>query len=295
MTNEAVNLIILAFMILVLGFAFYSIWDTGRIYEDSDAARYETYKPTDEEDSPSFEELCAMNPDVLGWISIYGTGIDYPVVQGETNDDYINTNVEGQFALGGSIFLDAANQRDFSDFNTIIYGHHMEKNEMFGDLDLFEDEAFFNSHEYGSLYYGNRLHGLHMFAMIDADAYDFTLNNAKVSDGGRESFLAYVKKIARFSRDIGVKADDHVVLLSTCASGTDRRYVLMARIEDQVHPDTFANTSDHTVKRQVAGKPSADGMAPRLIAGLSLAAGVLLILYFVVKRGDAGFDWKKKK
>lgn len=164
-TDRTLDLVVITLILVSLAYAIYSIWDTDQIYTASEATVYETYKPTEKADSPTYDELQKINPDVCAWIDIYGTGIDYPVVQGENNDDYMNKTVTGDFALGGSIFLDHTNAKDFSDFNTIIYGHHMEKHEMFGDLDLFEEKEFFNEHRYGSLYFGGRLHGLTIFAM----------------------------------------------------------------------------------------------------------------------------------
>ena len=131
--SELVTLSVITFFLLMFLYASWSIYDAQRIFSGADTTVYETYKPeSDVDDSPTFQELVAINPDVLGWITVYGTGIDYPLVQGETNDSYINTSVEKKFSLSGSIFLDSANEPDFSDFNTIIHGHHMEKHEMFG-------------------------------------------------------------------------------------------------------------------------------------------------------------------
>ena len=85
----------------------------------------------------SFEELQKINPEVFGWLNIPDTHIDYPLVQAEGNSKYVNTDVKGNFSLSGSIFLDCRNHKDFSDCNHIIYGHHMQKDAMFGELERF--------------------------------------------------------------------------------------------------------------------------------------------------------------
>ena len=119
--SELVTLSVITFFLLMFLYASWSIYDAQRIFSGADTTVYETYKPeSDVDDSPTFQELVAINPDVLGWITVYGTGIDYPLVQGETNDSYINTSVEKKFSLSGSIFLDSANEPDFSDFNTVV-------------------------------------------------------------------------------------------------------------------------------------------------------------------------------
>ena len=68
----------------------------------------------------------ALNPDVCGWLTIDGTHIDYPLVQGATNMDYINRDVYGEFSLSGAVFLDSRSKADFSDGYSIVYAHHME-------------------------------------------------------------------------------------------------------------------------------------------------------------------------
>lgn len=109
MIDSTVNIAVLLFFILCVLFSGYSIWDNNHIYTKASPSVYETYKP-EKEDTKSFEELIKINPDVYGWISIYGTQIDYPLVQGEDNDKYVNTDAQGNFSLSGSLFLDCQNK-----------------------------------------------------------------------------------------------------------------------------------------------------------------------------------------
>lgn len=92
--------------------------------------------------SVDFEALQAVNPDIVGWLYIEVEDISYPIVQGEDNDEYLHTTVEGTYNFSGSIFMECQNSSDFSDPNTIIYGHNMKDESMFGKLDQllsFED------------------------------------------------------------------------------------------------------------------------------------------------------------
>lgn len=268
-------------MTVIFGYGAYSIWDTNQIYTASDAKQYETYKPlSNDHDSPSFNELVVMNPDVLGWINVYGTGIDYPLVQGEDNDEYMNTTATGEFALGGSIFLDHTNAKDFTDFNTVIYGHHMEKSEMFGDIDKFDDQQFFESHQYGNLYYGGKNHGLKFFAMVDADAYDFTLYNPHVEDPA--SYLDYIKSKARYWRDGVADSNSHIVMLSTCAStATNGRYVLFGAITDDTYQNTF-ETKPVVISRTLTGGSSTVPAQYYWIAGAALSGVLILVICLIV-------------
>ena len=195
------NAVLLTLLVLLM-FAAYALWDTHQMLAAADANNYQTYKPINEE-TKSFEDFRAMNNDVIGWLTIYDTTIDYPVVRSpKSNDDYLSKNPEGEWEGSGSLFLDHNNKADFSDFNTIIFGHHMAGPAMFGQLDEFLNKDFFDKHEYANLYYSDgglelvqntnsnpgavqqiglhyeftnyqgRNHGIQFFAMIQADGHD---------------------------------------------------------------------------------------------------------------------------
>ncbi|HIQ99134.1 MAG TPA: class B sortase [Candidatus Scybalocola faecavium] len=240
LVDSAVNLAVLAAFLLLFAYGCYALWDSEQVYATSDSSRYEVYKPT-EDDSLSFQELVAMNPEVFGWLTVYGTQIDYPLVQAQDNDKYINTDVEGNFSLGGSIFLDYRNSRDFSDFNSIIYGHHMAEAAMFGELAEFKEKSYFDSHPYGSLYYHGKSWGLEFFAFIEADAYDTSIYTPGISLENREAYLENILSKATHVRNTQVTVDDRLVLLSTCTSdSTNGRHILVGRILDQVPEDPFS-------------------------------------------------------
>ena len=124
-------------LLLLLGLAYgcYALWDSQNLAQEATAEQYAVYKP--QEDTLGFAELQALNEDVIGWITVYGTPIDYPVVQGEDNWEYINKSAEGTYSLTGAIFADASCDPDFRDFNTILYGHNMVPNVMFGSIKEF--------------------------------------------------------------------------------------------------------------------------------------------------------------
>ncbi|MBQ9721765.1 MAG: sortase, partial [Oscillospiraceae bacterium] len=143
---DALVSFVLALSCLLCGlYAAYALWDNAQVYRAARDVHLEllALKPEAAEAGPSFEELLALNADVRGWLTLEGTDIDYPVLQGENNLSYINTDVYGRFALAGSIFLDSRNAADFSDPYNLIYGHHMAHGSMFGDLDRYLNAAFF--------------------------------------------------------------------------------------------------------------------------------------------------------
>jgi sortase B len=193
-----------------------------------------------ENEGKSFAELQSINPEVIAWLTVYGTNIDYPVTQGKDNIKYVNTNAEGKSSLTGSIFLDQANNKDFSDFNNILYGHHMEKKAMFGEIGTFSDRTVFDGHRYGNLHVDGKDKGIEFFAFVHTDAYDSAVFSANVEGEARQVYLDYLLEKALYKRDIPVSADDKIILLSTCsADSTNGRDILVGRITDKVFADPF--------------------------------------------------------
>ena len=87
---------------------------------------------------------------MAGWLTVDGTNIDYPVMQGKDNNSYLNTDPFGNYSLTGSIFLDSRSSPDFSDEYSVVYGHHMDYGKMFGALDDFLNEKYLKQHSSGS-------------------------------------------------------------------------------------------------------------------------------------------------
>jgi sortase B len=214
------------------------VWDTSQIYED---ARLDTallqYKPTDDgTDSPN-PTLSTMqqevNEDVCGWLTVDGTNIDYPVLQGETNFSYLNWDSNKEFSLSGSIFLDCRNDRNFSDRFSLIYGHHMEGKVMFGEITDFLEPVYFQNHTTGTLFTPEHTFSIAWFACLETDAYDDAIFSptSYTDDTSIETLLTYVQENATQYRDIGVTGADQIVALATCANATtDGRAVLLGRM-----------------------------------------------------------------
>ena len=116
--DHMVNFIVLMLILLLMFLSCYMLWDSNQVFEAADAKNYEAYMPS-ENHTKSFEELQKINPDVFGWIRINDTNVNYPLLQAEDDDTYMNTDAEGNYSLSGSIFLHCANAPDFSDFNNL--------------------------------------------------------------------------------------------------------------------------------------------------------------------------------
>ena len=240
--NGFVNLFVLIVILQLLAFSCYAIWDSGQVHSAASARNYTLYKPTVENETASFEDLQALNPDVFAWLTVYGTNIDYPVVQGENNIRYINTNAKGGHSLSGAIFLDYRSGPNFVDFSSILYGHHMENQVMFGEIASFSNRNYFEARRYGMLYVDGEEYGLEFFAFVHADAYDFDVFRVGISEPeDKEAYLNLLMQMAAHTRpDIPVTVNDKIVLLSTCSpNSTNGRDILIAKITDTTYPDPF--------------------------------------------------------
>lgn len=235
--NRSMNLFV-ACLMTVLFLYGYSLWDTWRIYHsalpDQDLMKL---KPVKGEDSnPSLQDLQKINADVCAWLTVYDTGIDYPMVRGKDDMEYINKDVYGDFALSGAIFLQSANQPDFSDPYNLIYGHHMSNGAMFGDVVEFADEEYFATHETGTLYLPEKTCSITFFACVETDAMDSQIYGyigEPDTTGQMQQLLQYVQEHAVQYRDIGVTSQDSVIALSTCAeSATNGRVVLFGKLQE---------------------------------------------------------------
>jgi len=282
LSSGVMDTAVLIAILLLTVLGFYAMWDSRQVFNAADAAHYEVYKPTAQNEGKSFAELQAINPEVFAWLTVYGTNIDYPVVQAQDNMRYVNTNAEGEYSLSGAIFLDYRSEKDFSDFSSILYGHHMEKQTMFGEIGLFVDEQYFDARERGMLYYNGREHGLEFFAFVHADAYDFEVFKVKIEDpGARQEYLDRLRAMAIHTRDVPVTAEDRIILLSTCsAATTNGRDILVARITDDVYEDPFTLEETDFVGNMLAvdGLPGLWARTPTWAKAIAMALPPLLLI-----------------
>ena len=193
---------------------------------------------TPEAIAESFEELRALNPDTVAWLTLDGTAIDYPVVQGESNFTYLNTDVYGSFALAGSIFLDVDCDADFSGRYSLLYGHHMENGRMFGDLDKYKDGAFFRQNTTGTLTLPGGSYRLEVLACLVVPASEqaiFAPGKWRSDAGGLFPFVEEnaLQMDAQALRALEEEPEGAQFLAMATCSGeyTDARTVVLARME----------------------------------------------------------------
>lgn len=274
--DSVVNFALFVVLFLALVFCLFSLWENKQIESESKSVRYEQYKPPKGNNLP-YSKLKQMNPDVVSWIEVYGTGIDYPVAYTAGSNSYINKDIFGKHSVSGSIFIDFQNNPDLTDFVTIIHGHHMVNHSMFGDLDQFCDLKYFETHPYGKILCDdNNYKRLSFFAFLEVSAYDPVIYNHHFDDDKKEVLLNYIKEKAIHQRAIDVSSADHLVILSTCSQDeTSGRYVLVGKLTDDVAENTFVN--DRGTGWVVAN----DG---RLIHVVPILALIVLVIIISIER-----------
>lgn len=234
--DRILSFIVAIFVLLMLAYGGYSLWDTAMVYRGAFVSSdLLVYKPSGTgSDNPTLAELQQINPDVCAWLTIDDTHVDYPIVQGKDDMEYINKDVYGEFALSGSIFLASSNSPDFSDRYSLVYGHHMSNGAMFGDIVEFVDQAYFQEHQTGTLYLPGGTYAITLFACVETYASDSVIYNPNAYRSDTEALLSYIEANAVQYRDIGITAEDPIIGLSTCAEAqTNGRVVVFGRLDKQ--------------------------------------------------------------
>ena len=186
-----------------------------------------------------FNQLRGECRDIVGWIYSEGTKINYPVVQYPGDNPstaeyyYLYRDIHGNYSGNGTPFLDVMCAGDFSDYNSIIYGHHMNDGSMFASLDNYRaaDGAYAREHNVMYLNTPNGNYRVELFAgyLTDADSNTYTISFPDDS-----SFLLYCQEMkakSDFPSDVVVQPGDRIITLSTCSyEWHDARYVVQGRL-----------------------------------------------------------------
>lgn len=232
---------------LVLAFALYNIYaitaeDSANEHTmkamrefivSADVQTGEDVNPGDER-TIDFEALHQVNPEIVGWLYIPGTNVDYPVTQTDNDSFYLTHGPDLEENRAGSLFFEAACSPELIDRNTIIYGHRMNNGSMFGSMSDFEDPTYFNDHRTVYLYTANGVrHEYEFFTIIhSSDSMDAPAYRLDYDDGAQ--FVQTCDDMMDASivpvDDVTIRSSDQILTLSTCIRGDgDSRLVLQAK------------------------------------------------------------------
>lgn len=218
--------------------AFTAVPSVIDVADDSPTAWTEFKDPSQSIDIPFVNQgvldLRKRNPDVMGWITVPGTSVDYPFVQTDNNTRYLSQDIDGKSARAGTIFMDHRNNPQLRDFNTLLYGHHMRNGSMFGTLKRFAVAEFFSDHRYATLYLDDRTYELEIFAYLVVTSDNAMIyETLTLDDSLQAEYFTYVRENARQYRDISLTRGNRIVTLSTCTyEFYDARMVVLAKIAD---------------------------------------------------------------
>ena len=185
-----------------------------------------------------FVGMWEINEDVYAWITIPGTVIDYPILQHATdNTYYLNYNIDGSYGYPGCIYTENMNSRDFTDNNTVIYGHNMKNGTMFAGLHKFENAEFFDENTKVFIYTPEREYEYTIFAAYIYDdrhlLYSFDFANEDVYATYLEDIQNMRSMNALIREDITVTAEDKIITLVTCIGNQpSKRLLVQAVLED---------------------------------------------------------------
>lgn len=179
-----------------------------------------------------FAKLQADNPQVVAWLYCPGTVIDYPVTQGDDNDFYLNHSYAGGEDQSGAIFVDAQCSPGFIDSNSIIYGHSMQDGSMFGGLEAWKDQEYYDAHPVMWLLTPEASYKVKLFSGYTTSAYSGTYTIFRGQGGDFSAYLAECLAQSDFTASEKPEEDSRCVVLSTCAYDFDEaRYVLHGMLE----------------------------------------------------------------
>lgn len=208
--------------------------ESSEVLEDTEATETVEYNVPDiPEKNIDWDSLYEENEDIYAWIYIPGTQVDYPIVQHPTDDSYyLDHNIDGSYGKPGCIYTELINSKDFTNYNTVIYGHNMKNGEMFRSLHDYEDKDFFEENTYVYIYTEEKTYVYEIFAAyIASNAHILNTNDFSTQEG----FAEYLDKVfnekvtnGNFRSDMHVTSDNRIITLSTCTGDSSKRWLVQA-------------------------------------------------------------------
>ncbi|MBO4927632.1 MAG: class B sortase [Clostridiales bacterium] len=295
--------------ISIMAFSGYMIYESQYIQNRAFGAQSMSYKPDVQQETVSVDALMANIPDAVGWITIDGTHIDYPIVQGPDDLYYASRDVNKDPSLTGAIYMQAKNQYDFSESYNLLYGHHMDNGAMFGDLSKYIDTGYFDSHLTGTLITSKEVYEIEVLSLVGTDAYEpATYSITSLDWEGYTQAILQNDNIETINSNKSVTSADKFLVLSTCEGvSTDGRILLICKLSptkksvEPVPTITPAPSDDGTptptpskgtgalVKTGDAG----DGAGWALLNLCCLILTITTILPYILESNTWGDDKKK--
>lgn len=237
-------LLLVIIFIFSIGYMFYYIYNNNKNKKDStdilNEVKIDSTQVTEEKSEKmlKLEELQKENNEIIGWLEIEGTNINYPVLQGTDNEFYMKNNYKKEKSKNGSIFLDKSYNWDIPSSNLLLYGHNNKNGTMFQDLLKYKNEDFYKEHTkikfttntedsiyeimsvfYSRVYYKSEQNVFRYYYFVNAN------NEQEYND-----FVNNAKKSSIYDTGVNANYGDQLLTLSTCEySQEDGRFVVVAK------------------------------------------------------------------
>lgn len=176
---------------------------------------------------PHLATLLEHNKDIIGWITIPNTPINYPLTQHTDNQYYLEHNSINEPSVYGSIYVDYRNDKCFTDKNTLIYGHNMKNGTMFHELINYKEENYFKEHPY---VYISDLYETLIYEIFAVYVVDANIETVEVEYESDEAFGQYIKACetrSMWHKEINLESEDQIITLVTCSYETNNARTLV--------------------------------------------------------------------
>ena len=182
-----------------------------------------------------FEALRETSPDIIGWLALPDTAINYPVTQADDNEYYLHHLYDGTYNKTGCLFADYENQENFSDRNTIIYGHNMRDGSMFATLNEYDEQSYYDGHPQMYLVTPDGGYVVEIFTAFVAKPSESGSDTSPwrlsfKDDGAYTTWLSEMAGRSVIETDVTVTSSDKVLTLSTCTPGGASRFIVMGKL-----------------------------------------------------------------
>lgn len=230
--HKAASNVILFCLIAIFIFSAYNVGKILYNYQKDQSTYKEVTKAAGGEftGDVDFDALRKINPDVIGWVYLKDTKIDYPIVEAPNNDKYLNIKFDGEWGNCGTLFADAGSEDPLHQFSTIVYGHHMKDGTMFNNLKKFKDPEFVKTHPRFELITPEQKYHLEVVAFLNPRS-DSAVYQPNVRADKRNGYIDMLKSKAEYTTGVDFDRNDKLVLLSTCAyEYKAARYVVVGKL-----------------------------------------------------------------
>ena len=176
-----------------------------------------------------FETLKQQNKDIVGWLYSKDTPINNPILQSNDNSYYLRRLITGEYNRSGSLFMDYRNDTNMQDCNTIIYGHNIKNETMFGSLPKYKSQDYYENHKFMYYFTPEKNYLVRVFCACteSTNSKIYTFNNLT------QNTIDNIIKKSDFTSDVTVTENDKIITLSTCAyEYEDARYIVLGKLEE---------------------------------------------------------------